>query len=247
MFYTLQNQNGDLIVVDGGWIHDADYVREAIASLGNHVTAWLITHPHPDHAGAFYEIYQNPGEITIDRVYAVNMAPPALCKENAPWDDMTAYEQWLTLEIPQLTYVSAGDVLDIAGLNFHILSAYGDYVDEISNDLLNDGSMVFQITAEEKNMLFCADAGINMSDYLLQTYGDSLKSDYLQMGHHGNGGLSDYFYSVVDPDVAFFDAPDWLMEDVNDQYTTPERKKLMQDMGAEVYSFTTAPNRFILE
>ena len=62
-------------------------------------------------------------------------------------------------------------------------------MDEISDDLLNDGSMMFKVTAKEESMLFCSDVGKGMSDYLLDTYGDKLKADYVQMGHHGNGGL----------------------------------------------------------
>lgn len=247
MFYTLQNRQGNLIVVDGGWTHHADYVREVIADHGNHVDAWIITHPHVDHVGAFLEVYPNPGDMIIDKVYAVDMAPPALCQENASWDDITAYEQWLTLDIPNLTYVHTDNRFEIAGLDFHILSAYGQTVDEFSNDLLNDGSMMFKITAGKESMLFCADVGISMSDHIIACHGQDLPAKYLQMGHHGNGGLSEKFYQIVDPDVAFFDAPDWLMEDANNQYTTPENKEMMIKLGAEVYSFTTAPNNFILE
>ena len=246
MFYTFQNQQGNLIVVDGGWKHNAKTVRRIINRLGSHVDAWIITHPHPDHAGAFLEIYSNPGDITIDRVYAVDMASPALCRENASWDDLTTYNQWLTLDIPQLTYVYNKDKFEIAGLKFHVLSAYGDHVDELSNDLINDGSMMFKITAKRKSMLFCSDVGISMSDYILQDAATDLKADYIQMGHHGNGGLSHEFYQFVGAKTAFFDAPDWLMNDVNNQYTTPENRDLMISTGADVYHFNTAPNRFVL-
>ncbi len=70
MFYTLQDARGHLIVVDGGWTTDADFVRQVIKVLGRHVDAWIITHPHRDHAGAFCEIYKDPGKIKIDKVYA---------------------------------------------------------------------------------------------------------------------------------------------------------------------------------
>ena len=248
MFYTLQNQKGDFIVVDGGWTTDAEFVKQTLTDLGSYVDAWIITHPHSDHVGAFCEIYRNPGKLKIDRVYSVDMAPPELCLENASWDDMSAYEDWLTLDISQLTYVYSGDQFEIEGLDFHVLSAYEDVVDVISNDLLNDGSMMFKVTAEEETMLFCADVGINMTDHILNSVGgEQLKADYMQIGHHGNGGLADYFYRYVNPKATFFDAPNWLMEDPEDRFTTPEHKQLMLDMGSEVYSFSTAPNQFMLE
>lgn len=247
MFYTLQDNKGHLIVVDGGWVTDADYVRQVVKVLGGHVDAWIITHPHRDHAGAFTEIYKKPGKIKIDKVYAVDMAPPELCLENAPWDETEVYTEWLKLTIPQLTYVHQGDTFTVEGLAFEVFNAYDDYVDELSNDLLNDGSMMFKITAKKESMLFCADVGSNMSDYLLDTYGDALQADYIQMGHHGNGGLKSGFYKSIGARAAFFDAPDWLMNERGKRFTTMKNTYLMAQQGAAVYSFATAPNQIILK
>ncbi len=246
-FYTMQDSAGHLIVVDGGWETDASYVKKVLKELGNHVDAWIITHPHQDHAGAFCKIYKKPGKLVIDKVYAVDMASPELCLSNAPWDETIVYEKWLKLDIPQLTYVYAGDTFTVAGLDFEVFNAYDDYVDELSNDLLNDGSMLFKVTAEEESMLFCADVGKSMSDYLLETYGDALKADYIQMGHHGNGGLKKDFYKSIGAKVAFFDAPDWLMNDTTGTYSTPDNRYLMTTNGAAVYSFSTTPNQIILK
>ena len=247
MFYTLQDSKGHLIVIDGGWVTDADYVKRVIKLLGNRVDAWVITHPHSDHAGAFTEIYKNPGKIKIKKVYAVDMAPPELCLANASWDETTVYEEWLKLTIPQLQYVHAGDTFEIEGLAFEVFNAYDDYVDELSDDLLNDGSMMFKVTAKKESMLFCADVGKHMSDYLLETYGEALKADYIQMGHHGNGGLKKDFYKSIGAKAAFFDAPDWLMQDRSGRFTTMKNTYLMAEEGAAVYSFSTTPNQIILK
>lgn len=56
MFYTIESTKGELIVIDGGWVGNADYVRFVIGEKGNKVDAWILTHPHPDHIGAFNEI-----------------------------------------------------------------------------------------------------------------------------------------------------------------------------------------------
>lgn len=74
-----------------------------------------------------------------------------------------------------------------------------------------------------------------------------LKSDYLQMGHHGNGGLKKNFYKLVNPNIAFFDAPAWLMQNWNGTYTTPENEKYMKSLGSSVVSFATTPNTIILK
>lgn len=247
MFYTIQDAEGHLIVVDGGWADGADYVRTIIKEIGNHVDAWIITHPHRDHAGAFTEIYKNRKKMKVDRVYAVDMASPDVCLKSAPWDETEVYEKWLNLDIENLEYVHAGDSFEVAGLKFDILNAYDDYVGELSDDLLNDGSMMFKITAKDQSMLFCADVGKKMSDYLLEQHGDLLKADYIQMGHHGNGGLKSDFYQFVEAKAAFFDAPAWLMQDVSGRYTTVKNAHLMAENGAAVYSFSTTPNQIILK
>lgn len=246
MFYTLTDNKGHVIVIDGGWQSDAAYVKQELKDLGNHVDAWFVTHPHRDHAGAFYEIYKDPGKLKIDRVYMVDMAPVELCLSNAPWDEVEVYEDLLTLDIPQLTYVHGGDAFEICGLKFEIFNAYDDYVDQLSDDLLNDGSMLFKVSAKEQSMLFCADVGRGMSDHLIRTYGEKLKADYVQMGHHGNGGLLKDFYELVGAKAAFFDAPDWLMWDTSGHYKTMKNAAMMAELGADIYSFSTTPNQILL-
>lgn len=209
--------------------------------------AWFVTHPHRDHAGAFYEIYKKPGKLEIDKVYMVDMAPVDLCLSNAPWDEVEVYEKLLTLDIKELSYVHPGDNLNIEGLEVQIFNAYEDYVDEISDDLLNDGSMMFKVTAKEESMLFCSDVGKGMSDYLLDTYGDKLKADYIQMGHHGNGGLKRDFYEKTGAKAAFFDAPDWLMNDRSGHYKTLKNTAMMAELGAKIYSFSTTPNQILIK
>jgi len=151
------------------------------------------------------------------------------------------------LNVKNLKYVYPGDELNICGLKVDIYNAYDEHVKELSQDYLNDGSMMFKVQGEKSSMLFCADVGKAMSDYLLDTWGKKLKADYIQMGHHGNGGLLKDFYEEVSPKLAFFDAPDWLMYDETGKYTTPENAKEMESLGSEVVSFHTQPNTVSIE
>lgn len=246
-FYTLYNPKKGLIVVDGGWVEDADYVREVINIQGGTVDAWILTHPHQDHIGAFNEIYADPQGIEIKEIYTVDMAAPEVCIERASWDSVDTYNDFLNLNISDLNYVYAGDVLDLCGLEIDILNAYDENVEELSKDYLNDGSMMFKVKGDTQSFLFCADVGQSMSDFLLEKWGEELKADYIQMGHHGYGGLKDDFYEMVQPKTAFFDAPDWLMFDTTGTYDNPENAALMEGMGSEVVSFNSAPNSLLLK
>ena len=79
-----------------------------------------------------------------------------------------------------------------------------------------------------------------------ETYGDSLKSDYVQMAHHGFQGLGREFYEKVDPKAAFFDAPYWLMNGES-EFSSKEKEDMILDMGKTVYSYYTAPNQILLK
>lgn len=245
--YTIYNETKGLIVIDGGWTEDAASVREAVYDMGGHIDAWIITHPHQDHVGAFNLLYSELDDITVDKIYTVDMASPNECIEIAPWDSVDAYNDFLDLNIENLTYLYSGDVLDICGLKFEIFSTYDDNVKKISNDFLNDGSMMFKVTNKEESILFCADVGIGMSDFLMDKWGENLKADYLQMAHHGYGGLKDNFYQAVNPTVTFFDAPDWLMLDTTGKYDNPQNAEFIKSLGSEIYSFNSAPNTIILK
>lgn len=247
MFYTITVSDGSLIVVDSGNPDNEEYVRQVLEEKGNHVNAWILTHPHPDHIGAFNQIWQQLGDIQVDAVYTINMNYDnykALAQE---WDNFETFDLFtqITQNDDRLHYVHTGDELKIAGLDFKVFNAYDSSVtDQITTDLANDGSMMFKVTNKEESMLFCADVGVKMSDEIMSHYADELSSDNIQMGHHGNGGLSEEFYRKVHPKVAFFDAPEWLMhpEDDSHGWTTPQNCELMESMGAEVYYYATTPN-----
>lgn len=249
MFYTIEPVKGGLIVVDGGWKENASFVREVLQKKGGVVDAWILTHPHPDHMGAFNSIYNNTGDITIKNIYTIDMDYESYKNLHYEWDGFDVYEEFLASAAglgKQCHYVHTGDEIDLCGLSMKVLNAYSaDETNAVSRDLCNDGSMMFKIYGREESMIFCADVGESMSDVILSRFEPEIKCDYIQMGHHGNGGLSEKFYRLTKPQAAFFDAPDWLMnpQDPESIWTTPLNRALMESMGANVYSFHTAPNQ----
>lgn len=248
-FYTIYNPKKGLIVVDGGWTEDTQYVKDILNIHGNEVDLWILTHPHEDHIGAFNTIYPelDKEKITVHRIMTVDMASVEECTDVAPWDNMDAYNRFRALSVDNLEYVSLGDTFEIFDLKFEILNAFGDHTKQYSKDYLNDGSMMFKVTHEEESMLFCADVGIDMSAYLHGRWQTNLRADYLQMGHHGYGGLEDYFYQTVAPKVAFFDAPEYMMFDETGKFDNPQNKAYMESLGCEVYYFKEGPNSIILK
>lgn len=251
-FYTITTTKGELIVIDGGNPGNADQVRRVIRENGNHVNAWIITHPHPDHVGAFNEIWPDLGDIQVDIIYTIEMNYDNYKAMAQEWDQFVFYDTFCNLmqNENRLKYVHTGDQWECAGLKFQVLNAYDETeTDPLTTDLANDGSMMFKVTNKEESMLFCADVGVSMSKQIMGNYTDLIPSDYIQMGHHGNGGLSEEFYRLLTPKAAFFDAPEWLMnpEDDSHGWTTPQNRQLMESLGAKVYYYATVPNQIELK
>ena len=47
-----KSPSGKVVMIDGGWPKDADFLVPALKELGGTVDAWFLTHAHSDHYGA---------------------------------------------------------------------------------------------------------------------------------------------------------------------------------------------------
>lgn len=158
-----------------------------------------------------------------------------------------------------------GDELDVIGLHMKVLHTCNQTVVENSDNILNDGSMVFTLEGKKRRLLFLSDTADNsrelaaeikdpsqgsrigrlIADEILENYPDDVKCWAVQMSHHGNGSYPDYFYEAISPRWAFFDAPDWLMQNRDKEtgeesyYSTPHYVQLMESLGAEIISYSS--------
>lgn len=247
-FYTIANDDF-LIIIDGGWAENSDAVRSVIAEHGNVVDAWIISHPHQDHVGAFNEIYANLGDITIRAIYDNGFDYDFIEASGEPYDDITVMETYhaLTEGADNLTHLKRGDSLSLCGLTLDVYNAYDDTVlaavgDE--KDYQNNASLLFKISSENSSMLFCSDIKYDMNDTLLATYRDSISCDYVQTGHHGNWSFSNEFYEATGASVYFIDAPSSITD--NADFPASTLKEELQKNGT-VLDFRTAPNSVTLK
>lgn len=268
MSYTIENSRGGLVVVDGGRAWQSTDLVEQIKKRGGVVDTWIVTHAHDDHVGVLASVLEaewHKSEIEIKEIWIGDMDYDAVMRENSDRTNMIAYLQMGLEKHDKVRVLKAGDELDLIGLRMKVLHTCNETVVANSANILNDGSMVFKLSGQEKSMLFLADTADNseqiaaevtdpsqgsaigrlIADEILSNYPDDVKSWAVQVSHHGNGSYPDYFYEAIAPKKAFFDAPDWLMENRDKEsgeesyYSTPHYVQLMENLGADVISYSS--------
>ena len=90
---------------------------------------------------------------------------------------------------------------------------------------MNDTCAVWRITSEGKSIMILGDAGGGRLNQMVGCFGDYLKSDILQLSHHGSNGGTLPFYRAVEPTVAL-----WACEDMRFLY---DRQRLGTKPGFE--------------
>lgn len=274
MSYTIESSDGGLVVVDGGRAWQSVALVDVIKEKGGHVDAWIITHPHDDHCGVLASVMEagwDSSEISIDRILIGQMNYEDVRQE--PRSDSFGYLLMGLNTRANVTWLTAGDELSVIGLQMKVLHTCNEEVISKSGNIMNDGSMVFKLSAKKRSILFLADVADNnaeiaaevtdrsqgsemgrvIADEILTNFPEDVKSTYVQMSHHGNGSLPDYFYEAVSPKAAFFDAPDWLMENRNMEtgepsyYSTPHYRQLMESLGTNIISYSTKRRSIILK
>lgn len=209
MSYVMQTVNGKIIVVDGGYTGDAEYLSGFLAPLGNQVHAWFISHPHLDHVDALTEILDKHKTLQIDEIYG-SLPEESWIEQHEPQHLKTIQQlnAVLSKHNRTVTELELGQHLEIDGVQIDILGVKNP---EITPNAINNSSIVFRLYDETKSILFTGDLGVQAGNKLLKSsYRDQLKSDYVQMAHHGQNGVSEEFYQVVQPKYCLWPTPAWL-------------------------------------
>lgn len=254
MSYLIEDGRGGVIAIDGGRAWQTLSMVEEIKKRGGKVDYWIITHPHDDHCGVLASLLEaewQKSEIRIGEILIGEMDFNAVEMQGSRVDTYSYLLRGLETH-NNVTWLKEGEVCNLLGLKMEVFHTCDNLVISKSDNILNDGSMVFKLSANKESILYLADIGELVADEIMTQYGTGLKADYVQMSHHGNGSLPDSFYRLVCPKAALFDAPDWLMENKKQdtgeafEYTTPHYIKLMKGMNAEIISYQTAPNKITL-
>ena len=214
MSYVARLTDGTFLVIDGGY-----QTEKEVKNLYDHlvantpsgqkpvISAWVITHAHIDHYGAlikFADMYSSGVEVKafyynfphykVGDIAEHNVN--AIEKAMSKWSSATRYSA-----------VHSGMQIGLAGATMTVVCTYEDVYPStpVSG---NDTSMVFRLDIAGKKVMITGDAQEYQSAVITSTIDKSiLKSDIVQMSHHGYEGCSDTFYSMVDASVVMWPMP----------------------------------------
>lgn len=205
--FVVTLRDGRYVIVDGGYGCDAftlyNYLKDNNKRTdGIKIAAWFLSHAHEDHYGAFAEFANTyNAEVSVEYVVAA---------EGASSMYSGGYSNWLATKLS--TYMNkfgakqirphAGQTLKFCDVKFNILYTGENYLNNAEGELLtseNNASLVFQMVADGKKVLFTNDADKQVSKLLVDMYGTNLKSTILQVNHHGRSGAIEEFVRNVNP------------------------------------------------
>ena len=226
MGYIVKNKD-KLIVIDGGTIDDTENLINQINKNGGKVDYWFLTHAHDDHVGAFTKII-NETDLQINKIYA-SVNELSWYEENEPTREEFTKDFLQTLNsekiIDKVEEPQINQTIEIASnIKAEILGIKNP---EITENPGNEQSMVIKFYLNNKTLLILGDTGVNSSSKLLYSQKVKLKSDLVQMAHHGQAGATEELYQEIKPEICLWPTPEWLWNnDAGEGFNTGKWKTI---------------------
>jgi glyoxylase-like metal-dependent hydrolase (beta-lactamase superfamily II) len=104
--------------------------------------------------------------------------------------------------------VEKGLTIRVDGVDFRILMTWWDGASTVNNT-----SVIMKMEYRDNSVLFLGDCGEEEGRRLLEVRSaEEVKSDYIQLGHHGQGGPDQAFYDAIDAknSIRLWPTPEWV-------------------------------------
>ena len=230
MCYVIRLSDGRFIVIDSGRELAPDTkrlyncLRSGTADEKPTIACWIITHPHSDHFHGFLSFYDSYGEDVVIQSFLYNFPnnDDTAHYPEMTWTDVRMdYDTSILANMPKMferveksgaAVYSAhtGQTYHIGEAKLEILACMDDTIHLSTN--VNAISTVIRMELCGQVILWGADASFGFAQ-LAEKYGKYLKSDILQVPHHGFGcGSADAeikSYSLIQPEVALLPVSDF--------------------------------------
>jgi len=189
----IKTQNLNILIDSGKELYARKTLYKNLSFFDRNLDLVFASHYDYDHVGNFLDYFQKYKISYFFRNGKESKAPiySELLK-------LTKIKKIKTIDL------KAGDILKI-NKNFYIKVLFPDRKINQNKMRDNDSSLVLQIFYKNKIFLITGDSPVKIERWLIEKYGDELKSDILLAGHHGSRtSSSEEFLKVVKPDLIIF-------------------------------------------
>ena len=212
MSYVYRLADGSFLVIDGGHGNEAcadrlyQFLRKQASDPESIVVAaWIFTHDHDDHVGFFSSFARKyHQEVAVER-FLFNFPSSSQLTSSAGTGIGGQVKGSIKSYYPNAVRhkVHSGQIYYVRNATVRILFGL-ESMQPHNLTYYNNTSIVFQVEAEGVKTLFLGDCGEDESRGLTSTYSAStLKSDILQVAHHGINGCDSSLYDRVAASYAF--------------------------------------------
>lgn len=213
MSYVFTLSDGSYVIYDGGLWGDADHLIDFMHKNNKradgkvNVVAWIITHSHDDH----YECLKTVLEKFSDKLNIEQFVFNEARKEY--FVNEKGFDCFLTSNIheladdkfPNLKYVRlhTGQRMAVRDCIIEAFLTHEDIYPSMIEGM-NATSLITKVYIGGQTFMFLADDEGQSDVILPQMYSKALKSDFVQVAHHGYSGGTDELYDLISPDYAMW-------------------------------------------
>lgn len=219
MFYMLKTADNKIIMIDGG--HSGQLSATAKKYLVNYmheitgipakekitIAAWYITHAHGDHVAVardFLNSYYNQIELE-----SVIFNFPLYGNIDGYDDNTFGLKEAIRTRYPNTQYhkLHTGEVISFGGVDLEVLYTHEDAVSTAGRTELsefNSSSTVVKFVFDNKSVIVLGDVYHTGANVILKMHSkEYLKSDVLQVAHHGYNDMANLYKAICAP-IALF-------------------------------------------
>ena len=236
--YVWRLSDGSFIVLDGGIPeyderdglaqHDQlfNFLKKHSTTKEIRVAAWLFSHSHNDHVGAFMSFAMKYSPyVKVERVIYNLPADTVISDAAIAYQNKFRKCCRLFGRDTKVIHAHTGEKFFIRDAEIEMLYTLDDFYPNIlmqrgmgpqplpylkhhtyprNRFEFNDTSFVFTLKLAGQKMMMLGDATFLCCDMLVDRYGHYLKSEIVQLAHHGSNGGTLQVYQFIEPEVIMF-------------------------------------------
>ena len=251
--YLIRLEDGTFVVIDGGHSYQSNVknlydlmVEQKPAEVEDVViSAWIVSHGHGDHCGAWVAFKSSPYADKIKVKMLIGNDPSDYVHSTLDGTGHIFPHGQRYADFPGCVYMKAyaGQQFLFPGVTINMLYSPEDVYPDFMFELNCAATVAFDVivnqssTHEEMRFLFLCDVTEVGAARIVEMYGEDLKYDVVQVGHHGNKGGNLELYQLCDPKYALWSSEEaWATNPT--PLNMPQNKWLIEHVGEEnvIYS-----------